>query len=53
MKFWKKMGKKKKKGKAPELTPLEKRLAEKAAKEEVESDASKGPKTLKEAVGCD
>ena len=49
MKFWKKMGKKKKKDKEPELTPLEKRLAEKAAKEEVEDDAPQGPKTLKEA----
>jgi len=50
MKFWKKMGKKSKKDKEPELTPLEKRLAEKAAKEEVEGDEPKGPKTLKEAV---
>ena len=51
MKFWKKMGKKKKEGKGPKLTPLEKRLAEKAAKEEVEGDAPQGPKTIKEAVG--
>ena len=50
MKFWKKMGKKLKKDKEPELTPLEKRLAEKAAKEELEGDEPKGPKTLKEAV---
>ena len=48
MKFWK-MGKKKKGNKEPELTSLEKRLAEKAAKEEVEDDAPPGPKTLKEA----
>ena len=32
------------------MTPLENRLAEKAAKEEVEGDEPKGPKTLKEAV---
>ncbi len=51
MKFWKKMGKKKKKDKGPKLTPLEKRLAEKAAKEEVEGDEPQGPKTIKEAVG--
>ena len=35
MTFWK-MGKKQKGVKSPKLTPLEKRLAEKAAKEEVE-----------------
>ena len=43
------MGKKQKADKSPELTPLEKRLAEKAAKEEVEDVNPKGPKTLKEA----
>ena len=51
MKFWEKMGKKKNQDKGPELTPLEKRLAEKAAKEEVEGDEPTGPKTLKEATG--
>ena len=51
MKFWKKMGKKKKKDKEPELTALEKRLAEKAAKEEAEGNEPQGPKTLKEAKG--
>ena len=48
MKFWK-MGKKKKKDKEPKLTPLEIRLAEKVANEEIEGDAQQGPKTLKEA----
>jgi len=48
MRFWK-MGKKQKADKSPELTPLEKRLAEKAAKEEVEDVNPKGLKTLKEA----
>ena len=43
------MGKKQKADKSPELTPLEKRLEEKAAKEEVEDVNPKGPKTLKEA----
>ena len=50
MKFWKKMGKKKNGGSEPELTPLERRLAEKAEKEENEANAPKGPKSLKEAV---
>jgi len=50
MTFWK-MGKKQKGVKSPKLTPLEKRLAEKAAKEEVEDVNSEGPKTLKEAEG--
>lgn len=49
MKFWEKMGKKKKADKGPKLTPLEKRLAEKAAEEEAEGDEPRGPKTLKEA----
>ena len=46
------MGKKKKKddGKKPEMTALEKRLAEKAAKEAYEENVPDGPKTLKEAV---
>jgi len=48
MRFWK-MGKKQKADKSPELTPLEKRLAEKAAKEEDDNVDAKGPKTLKEA----
>ncbi len=43
------MGKKQKADKSPELTPLEKRLAEKAAKEEDDNVDAKGPKTLKEA----
>lgn len=50
MKFWEKMGKKKKAKQEPELTPLEMRLAKKAALEEAEDDAPSGPKTLKEAV---
>ena len=50
MKFWEKMGKKKNSGSEPELTPLERRLAEKAEKEENEANVPKGPKTLKEAV---
>ncbi|MEC8927779.1 MAG: nucleotide exchange factor GrpE [Verrucomicrobiota bacterium] len=54
MKFWKKMGKKKKAEKAykeAERTPLEKRLAEKAAAEEAVDDEPSGPKNLKEAEG--
>ena len=50
MKFWN-MGKKKDKqsAKQPELTALEKRLAEKAALEAYEEDEPVGPKTMKEA----
>jgi len=49
MKFWN-MGKDKKKAaEEPEMTTLEKRLAEKAALEEDEDEASSGPKNLKEA----
>ncbi|MBL69200.1 MAG: nucleotide exchange factor GrpE [Verrucomicrobiales bacterium] len=53
MKFWKKMGKKKKAAKAykdAELTTLEKLLAEKAAAEEAAGEEPSGPKTLKEAA---
>ena len=50
MKFWN-MGKKKDKQsvKQPELTALEKRLAEKAALEAYEENEPVGPKTMKEA----
>ena len=50
MKFWN-MGKKKDKRSAeqPEMTALEKRLAEKAAAEAYEENESVGPKTLREA----
>lgn len=50
MKFWN-MGKKKDKQsvKQPELTALEKRLAEKAAQEAYEEKEPTGPRTLKEA----
>ena len=48
MNFWN-MGKKKQAGKAPELTPLEKRLIEKVEREESEGDEPSGPKTMKEA----
>ena len=49
MKFWN-MGKDKdNSAEEPEMTALEKRLAEKAALEEDEDEASSGPKNLKEA----
>ena len=50
MKFWN-MGKKKDKQSAeqPEMTTLEKRLAEKAAAEAYEESVPVGPKTMKEA----
>ena len=50
MKFWN-MGKKKDKQSAeqPEMTALEKRLAEKAAAEAYEESEAVGPKTMKEA----
>ncbi len=51
MKFWN-MGKKKDKQSAeqPEMTTLEKRLAEKAAAEAYEDNEPVGPKTLREAL---
>ena len=49
MKFWN-MGKdKENSAEEPEMTILEKRLAEKAELEEDEDKASSGPKNLKEA----
>ena len=53
MKFWN-MGKKKDKQSAeqPEMTTLEKRLAEKAAAETYEENEPVGPKTLREALAA-